>query len=514
MVDIPCTKAKIEYLCKGKLHTRALSRVREHTWASASYHQRLSVPSENNFDHKMQRLSEFNQASLRTYTQIVLAFPLAQSASASIIYQHLRDSLTRVGQELPLLACNVHLQKSHFGEEAFISPSPNEIPLLTKIDGADYVSLAAQGFPAQGFIHPGLDLNDTLKLDEGPVPVAHVRAKFINGGVLLMLSLHHTMGDGYCLGLFAEAFSAATRGERIQSEYSSPVLRLPQDEDVSSETLLTLSRHCPEYEVLLSPNSGPSLPDKLPGGVPSQEIPGAAKIFVFKIEQIEKLRSMVQAVLGPVARKPSAFVCLAALTWAHVTRARCKSETGLAPPCGNADVAKLFMPIDFRRRFHIETEEYFGSAIVTVPTQSLVEEVESACGDQNMVSFARLVAQIATTISDVDQTAVLRREAIFKRVGDYRRLVLSQDRRLPGQLQFNSWRYFGGNDVWNFPGMGNKKPDSVRRIQGAVSMGNALILPLNSESETYELLLQLPEVSMAVLLQDDDWMRWAHHVVG
>lgn len=462
----------------------------------------------------MQRLSEFNQSSLRTYTQIVLAFPLAQSASASIIYQQLRQSLTHVGQEFPLLACNVHLQKSRFGEEAFISPSPDEIPLLTEIDGADYASLAARGFPAQEFIHHGLDLNNTLKLDEGPVPVAHVRAKFINGGVLLMLSLHHTMGDGYCLGLFAEAFSAATRGARIAVEYSSPALHLPQDEDVSSETLLTLSRHCPEYEVLLSPNSGPSLPDKLPGGIPSREIPGAAKIFVFKIDQIEKLRNMVQAELGPVARKPSAFVCLAALTWAHVTTARRKSESGLAPPCGNADVAKLFTPIDFRRRFHSETEGYFGSAIVTIPTQSSVEEVESACGDQNMASFAKVVAQIATTISDVDQAAVLRREAMFKRIGDYRRLVLSQDRTLPGQFQFNSWRYFGGNNVWNIPGMGNKKPDSVRRIQGVVSLGSALILPLSSESETYELLLQLPEVSMAALLQDDDWMHRVHHVVG
>lgn len=461
----------------------------------------------------MQRLSEFNQASLRTYTQIVLAFPLAQSASASIIYQHLRHSLTRVGQEFPLLACNVHLEKSRFGEEAFILPSLDEIPLLTEIDGADYASLAARGFPAEDFIHSGLDLNSTLNLQEGPVPVAHVRAKFVDGGVLLMLSLHHTMGDGYCLGLFAEAFSAATRRGRIAVEYSSPVLRLPQDEDVSSETLLTLSRHCPEYEVLLNPNSGPSLPDKLPGGVPSQEIPGAAKIFAFKIDQIENLRSMVQAIFGPVARKPSAFVCLAALTWAHVTRARRKSEPGLAPPCGNADVAKLFTPIDFRRRFHDETEEYFGNAIVTVPTQSLVEEVESACGDQNMASLAKVVAQIATTISDVDQAAVLRREALFKRVGDYRRLVLSQDRSLPVQLQFNSWRYFGGNDVWNMPGMGNKKPDSVRRIQGGVSLGNALILPLSSESEVYELLLQCPQASMATLLRDDEWMHWVHHVI-
>ena len=461
----------------------------------------------------MQRVSEIGQASLRTYTQIVIAFPLAESASAATIYQHLRSSLARVGKEFPLLACNVYLQKSRFGEEAYIEPS-SEIPLLTEIGGTNYASLAARGFPAQDFIHPGLDLNNTLKLDEGPVPVAHARIKFIDGGLLLLLSVHHTAGDGYCLGLFAEAFAAATRGDRIAVEYSSPALHLPRQEDISSATLLTLSRQCPEYEVLLSPNAGPSLPDILPGGVPTEAIPGESKIFVFRIDQVEELRNMVQASLGSITSKPSAFVCLADLTWAHVTRARLGSEVSLAPPSKNANVAKLFTPIDFRRRFHSETEAYFGNAVITVPTRSSVEEVESACGDQNLATLAKLVSQVAATVSEVDEAAVLRREALFRRVGDCRRLVLSQDRRLPGQLQFNSWRYFGGDNVWKLPGMGTKKPDCVRRVRGAVSLGSALILPLDSESEVYELLLQLPRVSMAALLQDDDWMRWVHHVTN
>lgn len=462
----------------------------------------------------MQRLSEFDQASPRTYMQIVLAFPLAKSAPASIIYQHLRSSLTRVGKEFPLLACKVHLQKSRFGEEAFILPPSSDIPLLTEIDGTGYADLAARGFPSYEFIHPELDLNNTLNLHEGPVPVAHARVKVIDGGLLLSLALHHTVGDGYVLGLFAEAFAAATRGERIAFEYNSLELKLDQDEDISSSTLLTLSRDCPEYEVLLNPNSGPSLPDILPGGVPNEEIPGASKIFVFKIDDIEELRNKVRDVWGATARKPSAFACLAALAWAHVTKARTGNESGLAPPCGNADMGKLFTPVDFRRRFHFETERYFGNAIVTVPTQAPVEELQSVCGDDHLASLAQIVAHVTATFSNVDQAAILRREALFKRVSDYRRIVLSQDRRIPGQMQFNSWRYFGGNNVWRMPGMGIKKPESIRRIQSAVSLGNALILPLNSESDVYELQIQIPEVSMAALVRDDDWMRWVHNIIG
>jgi hypothetical protein len=460
----------------------------------------------------MQRLSGFDQASLRTYIQIVLHFPLAKNASAQAIYQHLRSSLTRLGRDFPILACNVNLEKSRFGEEAFLQPSSEGIPLVVEIGGMSYAELAARGFPAQDFIHPELDLNNTLRLGNGPVPVAHVRVKFIDGGLLLMLSLHHTAADGYGLGQFAEAFADTTRGEQIRGEASSTVLDLPQVEEISSATLLTLSEQCPEFEVLLNPNPAPSLPDVLPGGNPSESVPSEAKIFVLRIDRIEQLRNMVREVFDPTARKPSVFVCLSALTWAHVTKARRKSEQG-APPSGDTNIAKLFTPVDFRRRFHDETWGYFGNAVITVPTETSVEEVEAACGDQNLASLAKLVAQVAATIADVDEADVLRREALFRRLGDCRRLALSQDRRLPGLLQFNSWRYFGGNFYWTIPGMGTKKPDSVRRIQGDVSPGSALILPLNSESEVYELLLSLPTVSMSALLQDEEWMHWVDRVI-
>lgn len=254
----PWTTGNFRYLYKIILCTWAPGDSREPADTLGHLHYITPVSKSTSRERhcitKMQRLSEFGQASLRSYQQIVLAFPLAETASAPTIYQHLRSSLTRVGNECPLLACNVNLQKSRFGEEVFILPSSEGIPLQTEIDNSSYADLAASGFPAAHFIHPGSDLNDSLKLDGGPAPVAHARVKFINGGLLLFLSLHHSAGDGYCLGLFAEAFAAATRGGWIAVEYFSLVLKLPQDEDISSATLLTLSNQCPEYEVLLDPN--------------------------------------------------------------------------------------------------------------------------------------------------------------------------------------------------------------------------------------------------------------------
>ncbi|POS78821.1 hypothetical protein DHEL01_v202780 [Diaporthe helianthi] len=464
----------------------------------------------------MQRLSHFDQASLRTYIQVVLNFPLKADASAQAIYAHLRTSLTHVGHEFHVLACKLHLEKSRFAEEAYLGLSKEEIPLVADIGGANYASLAARGFPAHEFILPEFNLDSLFKLNDGPVPVAHARVKFINGGFLLILSLNNTAADAYGLGQFVEAFAAATRGLNVAGEPSCTVLDLPQDPKISSQTLTTLVHGCPEFEVLLEPNPLPSLPDLLPGGTPSEEIPSEVKIFVFRIDQINKLSDQVHEALGDQARlkRPSAFMIISTLTWANVTKARCGSETG-APPSGDADVAKLFVPLDFRRRFHEETLEYFGNANVTIPIEIPVAEVVSATfgGEQNLPAFAKLVNRVRRVIDDVGQADILRREALIRRLGDCRRLVLSQDRRLPGQLQFNSWRYFGGNDVWSFPGMGSRKPDAVRRVQNNVSPGSALLLPLTSESEVYELCLALPKVSMSALVQAEEWMHWVDRVI-
>lgn len=475
----------------------------------------------------MHRLSEFDQASIRSYTQIALTFPLAQGTSTTAIIQHLRSSLARLGERIPFLTGRVRLRRTRFGEEAYIlSEETGDIPLriaalagqqfnAVEVVGSSYAKLAARGFPAHAFVHPALDLNDDFKVEEKPVPVAHVRVSVVTGGLILLLSLHHTAGDGYSLQLFADSFAAATRRDRIPGENLSIDLKLPGEQRPYSATLLDLSRTCPEFDILLNPNSSPGLADTLPGGISIDAIPKTGKIFVFDFGRLKKLRDMVYMASGPDTDRPTVFACLAAFTWAHVTRARLKSEVGFAPKHEDSNKAKLFIPVDFRRQFSKETEAYFGNAVVTVPTQVAVSEVQSACDAGNLKPLATLVAKVAATIFSVDKAAVLRREDLFRRIGDCRRLVLRQDRRLPGQLQFNTWRFMGRDTEWSLPGVGaKKKPDSVRRIQGDLSIGKALILPAKADSKVYELFLQIPTISMELLVEDVDWMRWVEKVIG
>ncbi|ROV93566.1 hypothetical protein VMCG_08055 [Cytospora schulzeri] len=355
-----------------------------------------------------------------------------------------------------------------------------------------------------------------LKLEEGPVPVCHVRAAFVPGGLLIWLSIHHTIGDDHCLNLFAECFATATRHQPMpHNTPQCPFLDIPKDPVWSPATLMTLARECPEFDVLLYPGQSPSLPDVRPGGLPPSAIPKTGKVFVFSVARLEQLRNLVYRSSGPEAEPPSIDACLAALTLAHVTQARLTTEVGFTPEDNDPRTAKLFTPVDWRDRgFNSETADYFGNAFITLLTHIPLNEVQDACIDVTMEAMARIVAKISASVAGVDREAVLKRDALFHRVGDCRRLILRKDCRRPAELEFNTWRSIGADTVWNIPGVLSAQPDAVRKVQGDWSMGSALVLPARSDSSVYELFIQLPKVSMEALCRSNEWLTWVDRVVG
>ncbi|ROW02875.1 hypothetical protein VSDG_01752 [Cytospora chrysosperma] len=480
----------------------------------------------------MQRLPSFSQAAARTYTQTAYCFPYDDKTSKIQTILHLKTSLELLGKQCPLLAGTLHI--SSHESTVSILPGGGKISLEVFVTSGQqfastesstyfdsyYSRLASLGFPPRAFVHSSLDLNRKLDLEEGPIPVCHVRATFVPGGLLIWLSIHHTMSDDYCLNLFSKCLAAATRRQPIPtSTPRSPFLDLPRDPVWSPATLMTLARECPEFDVLLYPGKSPSLPDVLPGGVPPSAIPKTGKVFVFSADRLEELRNLVYRASGPGAGPPpSVDACLAALTLAHVTQARLATEVGLAAPGDDDGVtpgtARLFTPVGWRGRgLEGETADYFGNASVTLLTKVPAGEVQDACVDGTMGAMARLVARIGASVAAVDREAVLKRDALFRRVGDCRRLLLRMDRRRPAELVFNTWRAVGADTVWNIPGVLSAQPDAVRKVQGNWDMGSALVLPARLGSRVYELFLELPKVSMEALCQSNGWLRWVEKIV-
>ncbi|ROW15970.1 hypothetical protein VPNG_02582 [Cytospora leucostoma] len=477
----------------------------------------------------MQRLSSFAQAASRQYTQAVYCFPYDYYTSKKATTEHLRSSIQRLEEQFPLLAGTLHMSP----EEGIVSvrPGGGKIPFQVFITGGQqlaptddltyfdcyYSLLASRGFPPQAFVQDFLKLDGELGLGKGPVPVSHVRATFIPEGLLIWLSIHHTVADDHCLGLFAGCFAAATRREPIPSGTPmSPVLNLPKDPVWAPATLMTLGRACPEFDILLYPGESPSLPDALPGGLPLSEIPKTGKIFIFRLDRLEHLRSLIYNASDPEAEPPSIDACLTALTMAYVTQARLETESGSAPEDDNPYTAKLVTPVNWRDCVgRGVAADYFGNAVITLLTRIPLGEVKDACADGTMAAMARLVAKISASVATVDEEAVLKRDALFHRVGDTRRLLLRVDSRRPADLEFSSWRRTLGADTpWNIPGVLSGRPDAIRRVRGDWNIGNALVLPARLNSRVYELQLSLPKVSMDALCQNEGWMAWVDKVVG
>lgn len=477
----------------------------------------------------MQRLSSFAQAATRQYIQAVYCFPYNNHTPKQATTEHLRASIARLEEQCPLLAGTLHMSP----EEGIVSvrPGGGKIPFqvfissgqqLAPTDDLNYFDsyyslLASHGFPPQAFVHDFLELDGELGLGKGPVPVCHVRATFIPEGLLIWLSIHNTMADDHCLGQFAACFAAATRREPVPAGTPlSPVLDLPKDPIWGPATLATLGRACPEFDILLYPGESPSLPDPLPGGIPLGAIPKTGKIFTFRLDRLEELRSRVYSASGAGAGPPSIDACLAALSMAYVTQARLEAESGLGPEDDDPHTAKLVTRVNWRDRVgRGVAAEYFGNAAITLLTRIPLGEVEDACADGTMAAMARLVAEIGASVASVGEDAVRRRHALFHRVGDTRRLLLRVDCRRPAELEFSSWRgSLGADSPWDIPGVLSGRPDAVRRAQGDWNIGSALVLPARSESRLYELQISLPKASMDALCQSGGWMAWVDRVVG
>ena len=418
------------------------------------------------------------------------------------------------------MAGRLFLGDSAQSNVVFLENFPGHIPIevysSTRKASPDftYDSLREKDFPAREFVGPWFGIDGSLSQGGAfyRIPVSKVRLLFFPGGLILWLHLHHSLGDGNCLDMFIESLAAQTRHVEIPCPINVG-LEFPPGRCQCNRSLDDLLETCTEYALLPSP-TGPTTPTLGRGLRPIPEIEKTGRIFVFDAEHLEELRELVQdgcESLSP--SRPSIYTCLAALAWVHITRVRFDSEV-LVPLEERLTEAKLFMPVDWRRRccFPKSTADYFGNTAATVVATAPTIDLAEAYNDNKVL--ARVVQSIAEAIRSVDEDWVADRNALFARVDDPRRLGLNHDPRRPQEMSFNTWRFIGADHQWNIPGVTADRPDAIRRSQKEWGMAGALILPAQAHSSVYELLVSLPINSMEALCEDDHWMSWVEEVIG
>ncbi|KAL2107168.1 hypothetical protein VUR80DRAFT_5602 [Thermomyces stellatus] len=476
-------------------------------------------------------LSIWDQSTSRFHIRLVLCFGVENDQREQVT-AHLRTTLDRLARLRPEFAGRLLL-----GERrgwVYLRESPeHSIPFDTcNIEGEfgyTYEELKAQSFPAKAFVHPRFGYRGGIADACCRVPVAVVRAFFIDGGMLLATFLHHTFGDGECMLEFLRAFAAQSRGVHIKGRGTRSLeftrSKVAAEKRPSFEQLLA---RCPEF-VRTEPHLGPNQPIARPGGRPMDSYVRDGKIFVFTNATIRHLKEVVSE-HAPSARPPSSYVVLASLIWAHAASARLQTETH-EPTWGDAGEAVMTNPVNWRyRAFTDRNGEYYGNAATLAQTRVGTEELRRACGDE--AEWARLARRLEARIRAVDDAYVRARVEMFESAPDPRELGLVMDPRVPQDLAFNTWREFGADTVWDLGvsaqrqqngssdgangedgAVGGVRPDKLRRSQDEWNVGGTLILPAREGSDVYEVLLTIPRPAMDLLRADGGFMKWVDGVL-
>ncbi|KAI0968346.1 hypothetical protein F4678DRAFT_198277 [Xylaria arbuscula] len=463
-------------------------------------------------------LSVFNQCSPRNFICVVLCFPCDDDRREDAV-RHIRQSLVRLAKERPLFAARLYTagdgivlmrRSCNYGIPFEVTHSEYE-------DELDYEELRRQEFPPERFINPRYGIPGVADSNCGPLPVSKVDVTFVRGGLLLSVFLQHAISDGSSLRAFLEAIGNQTRNisAYLPSEQklrvASPILHSVASRKLSEMPMFkALVARCPEYTIL--PDlSGPTQPRMQKTDPPIQDPRRIGKIFVFKNERLDELRDLVQS-RNETDDRPTAYMSLAALAFAHVTKARIKSESfpiGLPP----SQSAKLWNSVNWRpRAFPGVTDNYFGNAVLPAVTSVPLGQVNSACDDDG--NLARLVPIIKGSIDVVNEEYVTQRMSMMSQAPDPRMVGVNYDPRSPEMLAFNTWRHFGADVEWHIPGVPATKPDTIRRATGGWGLGTALILPAREDSYKQELFVSLSVNAMQALCEDERWMRWVDRVIG
>ncbi|KAI0433123.1 hypothetical protein F5Y09DRAFT_299710 [Xylaria sp. FL1042] len=463
-------------------------------------------------------LSVFNQCSPRGYICVVLCFPCDDDQREHAV-RHIRQSLVRLANDRPLFAARLYTAGD--GIVLMRRSGSYGIPfeVVSSEDGKelDYEQLKRQEFPPETFINPRYGIPGLADSSCGPLPVSKVEVTFARGGLLLSVFLQHAISDGSSLRAFLEAIGNQTRNisAYLPSEQklrvASPILHSVASRKLSEMPMFRkLIADCPEYTIL-SDLSGPTQPRIQITDPPIRDPERIGKIFVFKYERLNELRNLVQAANRSDDR-PTAYMSLAALAFAHITKARIKAESfPIGLPLGQC--GKLWNSVNWRpRAFPGATDNYFGNAVLPAVTSVPLEQVNAACHDDR--DLACLVPMIKRSIDVVDEEYVTQRMSMMSQAPDPRMVGVNYDPRSPEMLAFNTWRHFGADVEWQIPGVPTTKPDTIRRATGGWALGTALILPAKEDSCKQELFVSLSVNAMQALCEDERWMRWVDRVIG
>ncbi|TGJ87194.1 hypothetical protein E0Z10_g1605 [Xylaria hypoxylon] len=471
-------------------------------------------------------LNSWNQLAPRTYNRFVLCFKVDNDSQTTAI-RHLESCVVKLGKHRPVLRSFLKVN----APIALISTSvqhniPVEVHDVRNALGKSYAHLKEAGFPASAFVH------QVFEVPAGDVAHALIlRIYTLDGGLVLGIHLHHSLGDGKAIDDVVSWLSAETRGDLYDTKpviLSSPFYDRYCSSDKNTDGYLLdpeyISQRSPERRLISSPAAQTPSNCKLIG-----------KIFVFKIATLNTIQGHMQQLVN--TGRPSTSVILIAFLWAHTAKARTAAshEANDHTPTsthdeqtnGGADYSRLLTIVDARNRVFEADQalQYFGNAVETalasLPTTDLLKTCNRPTPGTDPDVLAKhlepIVRGVHGSFEAVDQDCVRERYELYASLRDPRKLALDHFPDDSRTFVFNSWRYLGMNagQEWNITGTdGVGYPDAIRRAGDKWNWPAVMILPTPPGSRELEVMITVDEGAMELLLKDEGLMGFVDRVVS
>ncbi|TPX11569.1 uncharacterized protein E0L32_007780 [Thyridium curvatum] len=488
-------------------------------------------------------LSTWNQVAPRAYIRKGYCFPYHNNTDLEALETHLSSALRQLARHFPQLSGRLSLVSKPAGHVYIDSDGPAEIPLQVVDHRATfswtYDQLKTKGFPARAFVDKSFDLPYQLLQDKEGVPVCEVHARVIEGGLLLCIYCHHSVCDGSNMDNYIRSFADLTRDstQALNNRHPSDIhVNLPDEVTNRSygnpnpNTFNELINLCPEYCHLPAP-TGPTQFRTQPTGIPIEDIQKTGCIFAFGLYQMKNLKGQIAVMQGAYFGEhgPSTFICLAAITFAHVTKARLNTGKDFISSSAKArpipEKVRLQVAVNWRHRCFSDIMSSSASNTIALPITSIdTATVLAACtGDRTTATpaLAAIARALNASINSVDEQFIALRTALIHAAPDPRYIGTNYDPRDPSAFYFNTWRHHGPPMAWKMPGLPEGEEgadgvaaDAIRRATGEWNMmGAALLLPSARDKSDFEVLVTLDTESMALLCADPSWKTWVKRII-
>ena len=461
------------------------------------------------------KLSALDQLQPRTYTSLVLSFPVSAERLTSAT-SHFRQGLERTVVDIPFLASDVVAASTRPGEVELRPRSARQSALFNVKD------LTAAG---SGWKHSYRELHSAYipmsELDGNVLaPAGMVREEeaaamaaqlnIIDGGCLLCVCVHRSVMDSTgvatCLRLWARRCRELQGAPEIQPGAAELEARsLDRRPLFGGEAKAEVTKH-PAYKITQAPPGSKAFSDE--AGRQSTLSTSSTAVAMFGID-MDTLIGFKHDMLEHLAEHGSdgAWVSshdvLCAILWHAITAARSSSD--IDESSSTAGSSRLGMAVEARTKLEPPLPTtYLGNASLYGTTARALSGLEES-SLSSLAETALAVRRLYTSVDDAHIRSLIR---LADHAPDPRAIQPKLESSLDKDLEISSMMEL---DVYDYEwgGFGGDGKVDYLRMPGAVCEGRCIILPRLADGAV-EVVVGLKPAQMDRLKREFTFGRFAY----